>query len=251
MQIFSRGIKKKEQPSQIHPKMQTSAVIQTSLPGENHNYFELKGITLVAFDWQSSTTSIYIFARNLLGSLPGVGKREQEIVAGEHKKLLENSLFCSSSKHVTFCSDCSRPTSTSHCINSHRVQLFNDWGCQSNLSSRKCTSIFFSLTQHSTFTSTGRPKNHLLLTFHLLLTDTGTQLYFLIIPGSALCFLRVISTSFWFCFFIFYNAQWDTAINNLMEIAPEIKMLNNFSYTFSSWNKHLKPQNYLSEAPCQ
>lgn len=34
MQIFSLGIKKKEQPSQINSKMQTSAVIQTSLPGQ-------------------------------------------------------------------------------------------------------------------------------------------------------------------------------------------------------------------------
>lgn len=73
---FPWAEKKKEQPSQINPKMQTSAVIQTSLPRENLNYFEVKGITLVAFDRQNSTTGIYIYARNLLGSLPGVGKRE-------------------------------------------------------------------------------------------------------------------------------------------------------------------------------
>lgn len=117
----------------LRPKMQTSAVIQTSLPGENHNYFEVKVITLVVFDRQNSNTSIYNYARNLLGSLPGVEKREQEIVAGEHEKLLENSSFCSSSKPITWCNDCSRPTSTTYCINSHHVVLFNDLGCQSNL----------------------------------------------------------------------------------------------------------------------
>lgn len=33
-------------------------------------------------------------------------------------------------------------------------------------------------------------------------------------------------------------------------MTQEIRLLNNFSYTFS-WNKQLKPQNYLTEAPCQ
>lgn len=66
-------------------------------------------------------------------SLPRVGEREWEIVEGEQEKLLENSLFCSSSKLITHGSDCSRSTLTAHCINSGHVELFDDLGCQSNL----------------------------------------------------------------------------------------------------------------------
>lgn len=113
--------------------MQASAVIRTSLPGENPNYFEVKGRTFLTFDRQNSTTNIYIYTRNLLESFPGVGEREWEIVAQEQEKLLENSLFCSSSKLITHHSDYSRSTLTAHHINSGHVELFDDLGCQSNL----------------------------------------------------------------------------------------------------------------------
>ena len=172
-----------------------------SLTGLKPNNFEVKDITFIAFDRQNSITNICVYTRNLLESLPGVGEREWEILAGEQEKLLDSNLLCSSSKFVTLCSDCSRSTLTVHCINSGHVEFSDNLSCQSNLlrwGNTKYISIFHSLIQHWTFTSPARLKKHLLLIFHLLLTVVVTQMYLLSILKTAFCFHKAITTSICF-----------------------------------------------------
>lgn len=123
------------------------------------------------------------------------------IVAGEQEKLLEKSLFCSSSKLISHCSDCSRSTLTAHCINSDHVELFDDLGCQSNLLQMRQQKIhfyfsFFDSKLHIYISSETEesPVTYISLAFDRRII----QRYFLSILGSALCFPRAISNPFCF-----------------------------------------------------
>lgn len=147
--------------------------------------------------------------------------------------------FCFRSKLIIHPSNCSRSALTAHCINSGHAELFDALAWQSNiLQMRQYKIIFcfpFSESALHIHIFSKVEVSESAVTYISLAFDSSFYPDLFSKQHSWAC---IIFSSFFF--FFSYSAQWETSINNAMEMTQEVRLLNKFSYTLFSWNKWLK-----------